>query len=427
MSSDIIDEFIARARAITVAEAAVLCGFRVGAREHSGPCPACGGRDRFSINARKQVFNCRGCNAAGGDGIGLMALVRGLDLGARAGFLEACAAALGEPVPDGGERLTDAEHAASAARIEARRAESARAALASDERQAEFRRREVEKARGIYFGATDAGDDVLGYLFLRTGFDLPDGIFDNIRFIPMHALWHGADAFGRPREVHCGPAMIAPFVAPDGTVTGCHETWLDLGCGPRYRPQIADGEGGIVPSKKMRGTKRGSVIPVLGGLGARRWVLAEGIENVAAWAGLEGFRDDTFYGATGDIGNMAGPADPRSAFPHPELKTAKGRPQRVPGPVPKVDQQPGDAAQVPEHVAELLLIADGDSEHYFTMAAMARAEARLARAGRVVGVCWPPADADFSDISASYRRMALDDDNGGWGGFAADHAGRISP
>jgi DNA primase len=36
-----------------------------------GPCPVCGGTDRFSINVKKQVFNCRGC-AVGGDVIRLV-------------------------------------------------------------------------------------------------------------------------------------------------------------------------------------------------------------------------------------------------------------------------------------------------------------------------------------------------------------------
>ena len=38
---------------------------RVNAREWAGPCPVCGCTDRFSINTRKGVFNCRGCGAAG--------------------------------------------------------------------------------------------------------------------------------------------------------------------------------------------------------------------------------------------------------------------------------------------------------------------------------------------------------------------------
>jgi hypothetical protein len=43
--------------------------------ERAGPCPRCGGTDRFSINTKKQVFNCRGC----GQGGGVIELVRFLD------------------------------------------------------------------------------------------------------------------------------------------------------------------------------------------------------------------------------------------------------------------------------------------------------------------------------------------------------------
>jgi hypothetical protein len=43
---------------------------RVG-KEHVGPCPRCGGHDRFSINPQKGVFNCRGCKR-GGDVIDLV-------------------------------------------------------------------------------------------------------------------------------------------------------------------------------------------------------------------------------------------------------------------------------------------------------------------------------------------------------------------
>ena len=33
--------------------------------ERCGPCPHCGGRDRFSINVTKGLFNCRGCSGRG--------------------------------------------------------------------------------------------------------------------------------------------------------------------------------------------------------------------------------------------------------------------------------------------------------------------------------------------------------------------------
>jgi hypothetical protein len=34
--------------------------------EYCGPCLLCGGVDRFSVNTRKQVWNCRGCDKGGG-------------------------------------------------------------------------------------------------------------------------------------------------------------------------------------------------------------------------------------------------------------------------------------------------------------------------------------------------------------------------
>ncbi len=34
--------------------------------ERVGSCPVCGGTDRFSINTKKQVWNCRGCGKGGG-------------------------------------------------------------------------------------------------------------------------------------------------------------------------------------------------------------------------------------------------------------------------------------------------------------------------------------------------------------------------
>lgn len=81
-----IDEFVKRAKAVTVSQAAALLGYKLGKQEYAGPCPRCGqGKDRFSINAGKQVFNCRSCGG-GRDGIGLMAHVHDLDMKSRTGL-----------------------------------------------------------------------------------------------------------------------------------------------------------------------------------------------------------------------------------------------------------------------------------------------------------------------------------------------------
>jgi hypothetical protein len=62
-------------------------------RELVGPCPVCGGHDRFAINDAKGVWNCRGCGLGGGDAISLTMHLEGC------GFLEAVEALTGEPRP----------------------------------------------------------------------------------------------------------------------------------------------------------------------------------------------------------------------------------------------------------------------------------------------------------------------------------------
>jgi hypothetical protein len=73
--ADLID----RARSVPVENVIAERGIRLrGTVDRSGACPRCGGHDRFSINVRKQVFLCRGCDAKG-DVIALVQLIDGYD------------------------------------------------------------------------------------------------------------------------------------------------------------------------------------------------------------------------------------------------------------------------------------------------------------------------------------------------------------
>lgn len=426
--STILDEFIARARDVAFADACdrlKIPDAPKGKTEYQGPCPAEGGKDRFSVNRKKGVWNCRGCSTGGHDGIGLAAHWLGLDLRNGAQFLLACAAVLCEPVPSEGEQETDEEREARQARIAEAKARTEQRRAENDKSAEDYRAREIAKARGLWLHAVDCGADakeaergatvVGGYLKARTGFDVPGGVFDHLRFIPACSYWHGQDDLGRPVSIHSGPAMVAPFVDPAGHIVGCHLTWIDLSHAPKRRPDLGlDDKGEPLPTKKMRGAKKGGLIPVCGDPEARRWVGGEGIESVVAIAGPEGFRADTFYFAAGDIGNLAGPADPDSSFFHPTLKKqdAAGRWKRVKvkGPKPRADQGPDEAVQIPDHVTELVLIADGDSEPVATASDMARAEARMAREGRAVTSWWPPEGQDWAD--AMVAAMAQEDGAG---------------
>jgi putative DNA primase/helicase len=73
-------EAIARARDERLEQEVARRGIklrRVGP-ELIGPCPRCGGHDRFGIHVKKQVWNCRGC-AAGGDVIRFVQHLDGCD------------------------------------------------------------------------------------------------------------------------------------------------------------------------------------------------------------------------------------------------------------------------------------------------------------------------------------------------------------
>jgi putative DNA primase/helicase len=82
---------IERARSTPIGEVIEARGLKLRGRiERVGPCPICGGTDRFAVNIRKNLFNCRGCNA-GGDAIALVQHLDGVS------FAEACATLAGEP------------------------------------------------------------------------------------------------------------------------------------------------------------------------------------------------------------------------------------------------------------------------------------------------------------------------------------------
>jgi hypothetical protein len=60
---------------------------RATAVEWAGPCPVCGGRDRFGVNTKKRLWNCRGCIAGGRDALSLVMHVRELDFREAVAFL----------------------------------------------------------------------------------------------------------------------------------------------------------------------------------------------------------------------------------------------------------------------------------------------------------------------------------------------------
>jgi hypothetical protein len=410
MTDDVIKQFVEDARAVSIEDAAKVLklAFKktgTGA-EHAQPCPNCRGTDTFAFNTKKNKWNCRAGGIGGNDGIGMAAHCHDLDVRTRQGLLEACSIVLDRDIPEEGERESEEDRAARLKRLEERRQQNEAAAAARADSQADYREKERNKARGIYQPLTPLTTSSLpcGRFYLgRRCAGYPDDTW--LRVGADVTYWHGQDERGAPVALYSGAAMVAPFIGPDLGLIGCHITWIDLDRAPKYRPLFADPDTGeLLPSKKMRGSKKGGLIPISGHSEARRWVGGEGIENGVAFGVWENWRDDTFYFAAGDLGNLSGPAEASSRFAHPMLKKpdTRGvmRPVMVQGPVPKRDQAADDAMWVGAHVDELVLLGDGDSEQVMTAAAMARARARHARPGRLTTLIWPRGGNDFSKMAA---------------------------
>lgn len=406
-----------RARGVDLVEAALDLGFRPkgGARpgrgELVGPCPRCGGRDRFSIHRGKGVWHCRAAGIGGGDAISLARYVMG-----GASFVEACERLTGEARPDrptseAEREAARARQARSAADDAARRAQALRA-------EAEFRLAERTRCHALWrAGAPIAGTLAEAYLVHRTGLPAPPGA--KLRFHPDIRLTHPPGLEGR--VVWTGPALIAAIVDNAGRFIGLHRTWLDPRLGePGYVPP-ADGKLSLVVDgerldvKRARGSARGGhlvVAPAAGRL--RRLVIGEGIETtLAVRAALleagEGLEDTAFWTAI-SLGNLGGPAARTVAHPSETFvdRAGRTRKRRIPGPEPDLSE-PDRAIALPAEVEEALILADGDCDAALVAHAATRAATRWAAPGRIVRAAWPEPGGDFCDM----RMAALGRARGG--------------
>lgn len=337
--------------------------------ESVGPCPQCGGRDRFSINTNKRVFNCRRCLARG-DVISLVQFVRGCSLP------EALTWILGAEVD---------------ARPEERRARAEAAALNHKRNEARARRareREIKSAGELWRSAKETPRTaVADYLAAR-------GITRDLLPELPKCLRYSADlpylvrATAGWREVHRGPAMLAVVQAPDGRGIGCHRTWFDLSA-PAAKCVITDpASGEALVRKKMRGSKRGGAIRLLTPIGA--WdtlVMGEGIETTLTGlvaAQHAGLYPDAAWWAGVDLGNISG-------------RRQSGKGLKFAG-LP--DLSDTEAFLPPPWVRHLVLIEDGDSDPRDTRAKL-EAGARRAMAkipGLSASIVRCPAGRDLNDI-----------------------------
>jgi len=401
------EAWIDRARATSVERCAELAGFRPGrglgrGHERAGPCPVCGGVDRFSINLPKRRWNCRKCGRGGRDGLGLLMHCLCIE------FLEACEVATGEAPPRGDARFDEGARAARLAEIGAERA---RRDAAAAERERDYREEERARGRRLWLArAPFRGSASEAYLVAR-GIDIPpQGLrLGHVDDLPLYG--RGLDpATGRPAVIHRGAAMLAPIVGADGRQLGTHRTWIDP-AQPGAKVTITDAETGEdAPAKKVLGLVRGGHIDLVVPPEAPvRMIAGEGIETVlSAWTALArcGSRllDGCLFRASVSLGNLAGRAADGDRQVHPtQTRTdslGRVRKVKVPGDTPDLDDI---AMSVPESVAELILLGDGDSDRFTTEMTLRRAMARHARPGRTARIAWADEGCDFNDMLRAGR------------------------
>ncbi|CDP51975.1 hypothetical protein [Devosia sp. DBB001] len=320
---------------------------RVGT-EFVGPCPKCGGTDRFSINPQKNVWLCRICGV-GGDVIFLAQHMQGLF------FAEACELITGrssqQPVdPENARRMAEERDAAERRRVAA---------------ENKFREQARKDAHEVWEHALGMPMDmVAAYLGQVRG--LAGGAIDfgvsnwhvgmPLRFIGNRPYWHNGKVLLR------APAQIAAIQRADGRFGGIHQTYLDLSR-PKGKAELPEIDGKALPTKKVLGVKKGGAIRLVTPSGCRRLVMGEGIETTLT-ARAHAFEEETAYWAGVDLGNMAGKA----------ARRASGGMQH--------DQPDMDDLECfipPDWVEEFICIVDGDEPEKHTVEKITRGMRRAKR------------------------------------------------
>lgn len=292
--------------------------------DRAGPCPVCGGKDRFSIQTRDNIYNCRKCAISGS---GVIKLVMDTE---KVEFVTACEIITGRKVSDP---------------VDEQRAAELRRQLDERERQARadadaYRERARREAYETWKGRVRFSDDSAGllhdYLALRAvdlravgaDFDKVIGFAPNLPWTEPFESESGSKGW---RTLHIGPAMLCCITRPDDHFAGVHITWLDLAQPKGKLILPVDDKGKPRPSKKVRGTKKGGAIRlftpgVSDGSGqsqpqARRIVMGEGVETTGTPL-CHAFERETAYWAGVDLGNMGGKAlkiDSRTIHDQPDM------------------------------------------------------------------------------------------------------------
>jgi hypothetical protein len=381
------DAWIECARRAPILEVAQWVGAKLkrAGGEWVGPCPGCGGTDRFSINPKENIWNCRG--AQGGKGtINLVMHVN------NCGFVDAVEFITKERRPNTSKDETFEQRQAREKRVADWNAASAQRAAAEARNATGKLQHDLEAvaavlARSRPIGGTHAAD----YLAAR-GLTPPRRFLRDLRFVEALTYYGYASEQAREKtRLATLSAMVAIVRDAAGDVVGIHLTYLDPHTAAKWRGMPDPLRN---PAKKVRKCVEhmsGAMIR-LGAIGDTL-VLGEGVEAVLSYQALDRAPDDASFACAMSLGNLCGSAT--GTVQHRTLKDKAGKPAKVRNGVPAMDR-PG--VILPAHVRRLVLLGDDDSETIATAASMLCAVRRFRSQGLEVRIAMAPSGLDFNDV-----------------------------
>ena len=382
------ENWIAVARTRDIRDVAVEYGAHLKREGHEwiGPCPICGGKDRFAVNQQKRIFNCRGSGEGSygaGDSINLVMHVVGCD------FIEAVERITGTSRPDRTRdesaeerKKREVRHAALAAEYAHREAEE-RAAI-----EAKAVRDEASIADVINRAVRIQGTHAEAYMRETRGLTPPSHLTGDLRYVQNLDYWGAGDnGSNEPVLLASPPALIAIIRDALGDVIGISQTYLDPLEPTKWKPTGSPRNS----PKKIRGKKQGGMIRL--GRPAETIAIAEGWENALAWYQLGLGPEEVMLAAAVDLGNLSGRATGQIA--HKTLVDPEGRPRRMPNGAP---DQKSPGLILPQGIKSVIIIADTDSESYATAGLISVAVRRFHAQELEVEISWPPTGIDYNRL-----------------------------
>lgn len=380
--------WIDRARAESVLDVAQSLGAQLKrtGTEWQGPCPSCGGKDRFGVNPAENVYLCRGSDGKG-DGINMVQHVLGID------FVPACEWIIGEPPP-----RSDRQAQSKPVDLDAERARHESARDKHVEREAKDRAAQQAKVRRAVDLFNEArpspGTLVEKYLKSRS-ITLTSDLAKFLRFLPEYPYWNGENENGEPVVVARSPAMLAMMLDASMEVCGIHVTYLDPS--GLKKLEIKDGDGNSLDARKARGKwgliQLSEIRPAM--------AIGEGIETTVSYYQLALDNQDFGIAAAGNIGRLCGAS--LASMPHPTIPSRtihSGDPDPDRGPV-----------ALPKSVNSVILLGDNDPDPIPVQAALRNAARAHYALGREVSVHTAPPlkgmkKTDWNDVLKAIRAGA---------------------